>query len=977
VLDQFKAIVETQQKGRVVPFLKSLTNSQRKELAPLVKKLTKEYSVYSQDASGAHRQKGSGEQLEILQVASFVCLNMADYEKSPFSVWFLEDRSLGKIIDWFCPDWFSEFVNKQAKLDHIPYYINYNRVMELTEKGYLQPSKDLVAKIMPQSIFEQDKDRHWVFKPENLLKQKVTIDEHIWYLFEVETNLHYSDRFLYFGKEESKEKIGWLTLFKQFSEEKRLDRFRLLKESLLASNRNFNKVLSGWFIELFNQLEPTNGEIMALQTEMYTVLSSPHSKPIGTVLQCFKKVLAEPNFGIDNFLDSTPVLLSSSTKSIVASTLAILEKLASKSKDDRFLIAKSVMQIFIHPDDDLQAKAARIIADNQKEPDEFFKSELSVYFPTMMLSAKNILKRFDRTSSEVKPIKSEIKPNTVRKDEWTEIPPIENFDDLVFLASQAFDNNQSWHIDWLPAALVQFQNEIRGENIDKLEPALQRGLKMTKSEFRSTQGYLDHMLAVFFIDVCVFLAKKYPQESNALRLLFGKFDQKEGDKIRRWLAIGDKKSYLSTWDNYAKDPCYDIYKQFLLSALEKIRIGDTIPQLPTPTHEPGWILPETLVKRLVIYQKENVEPNGFNFQMAISRCLLENTDNAIEIAKAQLTNEYRNLMVFLLDINAEPQPPFNHPGAWMVASLSKGEKKAYKAFEKFDYYQTPFQKYTGQYQWQSVDEEYIFDEFNYKLKKSIPVKRRRKILQVDFTGTKPKENKAIPKFLTKLVAKHKSAIPLLYDLLSIEAAHLDQHHNDARRILLLTPNNPEPFLAVVLNQCLKYPTFWNESDKRMVIACLQTLHEIWNDFGNMAHVFLGTCMLASDRTVSNIAGEIWVKAVNIGKISNEQLGKAIGLHERIEFAPLKRFTDLVSQNMFRVSDLHNQQLQILIEHILVELPDEPIKNLKKLVEIYAEVLSLNQSGSNEKAIERLNVWKSTAGLNKVIKGMVDGTYLNA
>lgn len=294
-------------------------------------------------------------------------------------------------------------------------------------------------------------------------------------------------------------------------------------------------------------------------------------------------------------------------------------------------------------------------------------------------------------------------------------------------------------------------------------------------------------------------------------------------------------------------------------------------------------------------------------------------------------------------------------------------KKSYPAFEKFQYYKTPFHHYTGQFPWESVDEEYTIGIYDYQLKKEVPVKRRRKILRINFANQVPKENKSVIKLMSRLVSKTKDKSPLLYSFLKIKTTYFEKQDNDIRRILLLTPHNPEPFLSQIVNCCLKAPTLSGETDKRVVIACLQVLHEIWNNYGNMAHVFLGTCMLASDKTVTNIAGEIWLKAVTIGKINNEQLGKVIGLHERIEFAPLKRFTDLVSQNLFRVSDLHDRQMQILIEHILVELPYEPIKNLKKLLEIYAEVLVINQSNITDRILmDLLAKWKSSNSLKKII-----------
>ena len=171
--------------------------------------------------------------------------------KIEFPAWILEEKILKLILPWYCPPWFSDFVNKQSTQEYIPFYISYEWIMELTKEGYLNPSKELIVAILPQHTFE-NQNNTYVYKPGKLFKYEATLTDHIWYLFELPSNLHYSGRWLNFGNDVSKERIGWQTLFKQFSSENRIDRFRLLKESLLASNRNFNKVLSGWFIELFN-----------------------------------------------------------------------------------------------------------------------------------------------------------------------------------------------------------------------------------------------------------------------------------------------------------------------------------------------------------------------------------------------------------------------------------------------------------------------------------------------------------------------------------------------------------------------------------------------------------------------------------------------------------------------------------------------------------------------------------------------------
>lgn len=974
MLQQFLTILENSRETDLIFFLQSLSNEDKRKLVGDIKKISKEYLDYKEVKTGAnttqYRQKANDKQRTILLITAFVCCTRQEFEKTDYPSWILNKEHLSRVIDWYCPAWFSDFVNKLAEGEFMTSSLTYDWVMELTARGFLIPGKQLIVKSLLNHIYELDdpKKHTWKFLPEKVLQHPETLHEHIWYFFEQESDIHYSNRWLNFESGINKDKVGWIRLFVQYTAEGKIERAKVLQEALLASNRNFNKVLSGWFIELFTVLEPTDNEILELQQEMYAVLSSTNSKPVNTVLQCIKKIIKHKSFDANAFLDNVPVLLTSTTKNIVVNTLGILEKLIKINKQLQLPICKTAVQVFIHASDELQARAAKLIITYEDQLNDDFIVTLAPYHDSLMSSARKLLDKYLTPGTAVNegPLTHDFETAPLQA---IELP--ESIDDLVFLASQAFDNNQSWHIDMLPAAILKWQSHLKDNQIAKLEPALQRALKMTKSEYRAGQGSLDHMLAIFFIDVCIYLCRKFPDSSQSIVTLFQKFDQVDGDNIQRWLNIEEHAFYMTGWDNHYHDPYFLPHKKLLLTALQKIKEHDPLPLLSTPTHEPVWILPETLVKRLVIYQKENKVPFNIDYQVALSRCLLTDTSKAIELAETELTGESKNLLLFLLGKHKEPVGPFTNTAVWMCCSLALKEKKTYPAFQNFAYYNKPFESYTGQYAWQSVDEEYDHQEYDYKLGKSITKKAKRKILKIAINKDVAKESAGLKKFFGSILKKTVEEQSVFYDDFVIKAQWLSIQ-NDLRRILLLTPNNPEPFLAEIISRCLKDPIFFSEDYKRAVIAGLQTLHEIWADFGNMAYLFLGTCMLASDKTVVNIAGETWIKAVSAGKMDNAQLGKIMGLHESIEFAPLKRFTDLISQSLFRVSPLHNSSLMILVEHLLLELPETPIKNLKKLLEIFAELKAANKTVlSNRKLEDKLNTWKQNAGLQKIITAILE------
>lgn len=66
-------------------------------------------------------------------------------------------------------------------------------------------------------------------------------------------------------------------------------------------------------------------------------------------------------------------------------------------------------------------------------------------------------------------------------------------------------------------------------------------------------------------------------------------------------------------------------------------------------------------------------------------------------------------------------------------------------------------------------------------------------------------------------------------------------------------------------------------------------------------------------------------------------------------------------------------IRYLITQLLLQLPVKPVKHLKKLLQIYFEVLGLNHSKIEDpQVLERLNRWLvnyAATGKNKAIGGL--------
>ena len=943
VIDNYLKIIDKGKEKDLFNFLKTLTPADKKELLPVLKKLNSDYSKIGSLGGNRFGQIiGTATQAEYNQYACFVCMNMSEFEKTRSPIWMMREETLARFIDWYAPTWLGDYVNKLASVDSIYNVISYSWILKLQDKKIIDPSPELIASVLPDFIFPRD-NRYSVYQPEKLLEHPITLKEHFWFLFEVESNLHYSDRFVYFEPGYNREEKGWMQAIVQLANTGKIDRKRLLKATLSATHKNFNKVLSGWFAQLFADLKPGNEELIGLQKELISVLNAPHSKPVNTALESLTKISSEETFDVSGFLDAAPILIASETKSIVNSTLDLFAKLA-KRPHTMSRVLQLACQAFMHADKAIQVKAAKFILSNYKGYEDILKPELANYSGSILSVTRKMLE----------PILDAVPENHIPKlesndqatedviDEFIPIKKCESVDDLVFLASQVIDNNQPWHLSTFPAELIAWESRI-APHLSKFAPALQRVLKMISKGMNSNQGYLDHMLAVFFVDVCVHWVRTHPEEAKEINNQFDKFSTKE----ERWIDIDPAKSYLEDWKTPEQHLLYQAPKELLLAMLSQLRQGTLLAPLSTPTHEPCWIEPVELVKRMISYQEANIIPGSIDLQVALSRCKLDDTNEASQLAAERLDAELKSLMLYFFDAQ-EAKAPKQFRDAWLTASLAKKNKKPEPALEKL--YRQPFEYYMGDHEWISYEDEYETTDWDKDTRKQVTVLRKRKMMTVK-----------------KEYPNNKLDDGSLAMQLSFQKQFLSIEQNDIFRLLSLSANNIGPLLADITNTSLSHPTIWMEPDRRCLVATLQFLLQAWHNPGNIAHVFLVTCMLSSDKTVINLAGEIWLKAISKNEIDSKKIGEVIGRHESIEFAPLKRFIDLAQARLFGVSGKHNQAFQILIEQLLIQLPAKPITNLQKLLDLYQELRDINRTEVHPELKALLDGWQGSGKSKKPAK----------
>ncbi|MDV7698986.1 DUF6493 family protein [Chryseobacterium soli] len=126
-------------------------------------------------------------------------------------------------------------------------------------------------------------------------------------------------------------------------------------------------------------------------------------------------------------------------------------------------------------------------------------------------------------------------------------------------------------------------------------------------------------------------------------------------------------------------------------------------------------------------------------------------------------------------------------------------------------------------------------------------------------------------------------------------------------------------------------------------------------FQKIHHLFLFSGLFNKDKVFSGTAFEVLINRAVVADFDLSVLGLLIG--EKISFglAQVKKITSVLSRYI-NLNPEYNQTFEKLIISILTAIKN-PVFNLKKLLELYYELMKLNHSAPDKALIENLKVWE--------------------
>ncbi len=985
LIENWIHIFEKHDEVAIFPFLKRLNATQKKDLLPQISKTAKAYlELKDRLINGKHfyTKKASLKQERILNYALLVTIPDL---KHPSCKWLNKNIIATKIVadkilNWYCPTWFSDYINKLERLDFGALPMNYDLVMQMMKKKYVQPSELLIAKLLIRLIYSEVPNQKWVyqFQPQNLVLRTSTLKTHFWYLFQYPTQIYNCERLLLLADEQKGQNNNWYGAIKKHTKAGKIDRLQLLKSCLTTTtNPVFNKKAISWFVGLFDFINPTEEELLAVQKELFNTYTILHTKATNIALKAIQKIVGLPAFKIAESLIDFDKLFTGKTKIITINALRIIEKMAVSYPEKHTFLCEIVTNTFGSRTVSIQHKAAKFIEQYGKTNPQKLKALILPNKGNLLYSTRTIL--IDLFGAELNPEAVESLDNQTIKTnsdevlrEQNAIAAIDNFDQFLNLALPIFDNKAPYHFDQFLASILIFQKEIKGNNIGRLLPMFRRAYQLVFNELPSNHGMLDNMLATFLLDFSDLLISRYPKHSQGLKDLATAYLEQGFYINDQSIPFDLNHTHLNRWYNpFDPSQVYTPIKLLLEQVLTILHQAQVQPLLSTPTHSPSWITPLRLVEKLAFYQENQIVPHTIDLQLAISRMAFEGQATALKLANKKLKGRYLRLMNYLLsdidntsipiaiESSTETAQPFGmnttESYEFLVAAITKNSIKAPAEMERFPMMLLPSTLFTGNHHWMVFWEERQIEDWNHKTQNYEFVGESFIHRELQIKVPKGVEVASHPDFLYQYFPGSKEAFrPNL---------------NDIERLLGLLPNNPSPLIMLLLADNLKYPTFLEIIAKKRVVEMISWLEEQNHlKYTPPIHLFLAVSMLCGDKKIRLKASETCKNAIKLNQLNANEFGKILGRLEYKEFAPLKRFTDLAQDHLLNTSVVHNQALEKIIANLLAKLPPIPIKQTKQLLLLYRELLAINQSTiQNERLLILLDLWLDSPSLKKVLK----------
>ena len=385
----------------------------------------------------------------------------------------------------------------------------------------------------------------------------------------------------------------------------------ILRAFIEALLNPWKKTILDMYCRWVEILEPTTQELLSHQHTLFALLSSDKTSVMNFVMKLIKEIANEKNFDFQTFADNFALCFA--TQKIAKSQLTGLDILAKHYKQQppvNIEYREQLAVLFTVPDAKLQEKVASLLT-------TYFGGEglaevVAPYQDYLKGKAQDLLQSLPSPNSSETSENSETAYEAHTSETARTVHTPRTWDDLLFLIGDCIRERSPLVLDLFFEGLNQLQAQIPKNFSQQISP------------YQKQLG-------------------EQPFEFTTYR------------KCMRWVIdVWEGKASIS--DDIFGGKLYNptpFLREKTKRLLLKLKQGNSLPFVSTPTHAPFYIDPLTFLERIAQYEKAEKSPMLDDVVVGLNRLLpIEVTEEQKQLARSLMGN-YAPALQYYFEVNKQ------------------------------------------------------------------------------------------------------------------------------------------------------------------------------------------------------------------------------------------------------------------------------------------------------------------------------------
>ena len=573
-------------------------------------------------------------------------------------------------------------------------YLGFPVLWELYENDFIPFEEDFLLEKLCDVLFIKNKHK----KIENFILKRPRIAKELCVLFPS----YFQGRRNIFTS--VYEKLLFLGERGYFKDTQVLPKFL---ETLLSPEKSYVLISNCRLIE---GCKPTTEELLPSQQTLFALLGSDKTSVVNFAMKLIKQIADENSFDFQAFADNFALCFA--TQKIAKSQLIGLDILAKHYKKQppiNIEYREQLAVLFTVPDAKLQEKVASLLTTYFGEEglaevvapyQDYLKGKAQDLITTLSLSENS---ENSQTACAAHTPKTALTARTLTPILYPLTP-----EKLLFLLGDCLRERTAATIDLFFEGLVQLQDQLPENFKEQLAPYIAQvnGMYYTNVQLAALQL----LLAGWVEDRPL----ESPEDWKKMNTQVRRLNTTEEEPLKQAYVLHN------LW--YLRDEIpYLLYK--VRATLSKLKSGNKLPFLSTPTHAPFYIDAETLADRLLAYQTTGKEVDLDDLVVACNRLLLSTITPEAQEKVRSLSGQYAPALGYLFGLSDVVTPTEELLPLWTQITRLKHPDKVFTEFETTaakDYLSAvkpffPSYEIEGEFKQFFLEKVYVDDYYNYTL----------------------------------------------------------------------------------------------------------------------------------------------------------------------------------------------------------------------------------------------------------------------